>query len=127
MATATGAQVRAITGSILNDTALEPFLSASGCVLGGLASCLAAKGVSSDCQDQAANFLAAHLMSVSGVGENSRIKKSESFENYSVEWAQSQLQGQGVKSTNYGQTANMLTMGCLSEADKSPALICSFG
>lgn len=126
-ATATPEQVRAINGSSLGDTAIEPFITIAACVITGLASCLAAKGVNDDCATQAEGWLAAHFMSVSGIGGDTRVLKREKFENYDAEWATSQLQGQGVKSTHYGQTANMLTMGCLAEADKSPALICSFG
>ena len=127
MASATADQVIAITGSKLSSTAIEPFLTIAACIMTGLAACLSSRGISDDCQTQAEAWLAAHFLSTSGVGEETRVKKREKFENYDVEWAQSQLQGQGVLSTNYGQTANMLTMGCLAESDKSPALICSFG
>lgn len=126
-ATATPEEVRAITGSTLEDTQIEPFITIAGCVVAGLSACLAAKGVDADCSSKAEVWLAAHFMSVSGVAGDIRVKKREKFENYDVEWATAQLNGQGVKSTHYGQTANMLTMGCLAESDKSPALICSFG
>lgn len=124
---ATAEQVKAITGSTLGDTSIDPFLTVAACVMANISPCLVSKGVTADCITEAEAWLAAHLLSVSGVGGDTRVKKREKFENYDTEWATSQLQGQGVKSTHYGQTANMLTMGCLAEADKSPALICSFG
>lgn len=125
--TATAEQVQAITGTPLDNTAIDPFLTVAACVMDNIATCLTAKGVTADCVTEAQVWLAAHLLSVSGIGGDTRVKKRDKFENYDTEWATSQLQGQGVKSTHYGQTANMLSMGCLAEADKSPALICSFG
>jgi hypothetical protein len=127
VAYASADDVRALNGSTLGDTAIAPFLQAAGCVLDSLATCTASKNITADCLTTASAWLAAHLMAVSGVGADTRVKESERFENYTVKWAMSQSTGQGVKSTNYGQTANMLTMGCLAEADKSPAMICSFG
>ena len=127
MGAGTAEEVRAITGSKLTDTQIEPFLMAANCVVTGALSCMTAKGVSADCAAMATNWLASHLLSVSGVGQGDRVKSEEKFENYSVKWAQSQITGQGIMSTSYGETANMLTMGCLQEADKAPALICSFG
>lgn len=126
-ATATPDQVRAITGSGLTDAQIEPFLTAAACVMGNVSDCAKDKGVSVDCLTTAESWLSSHLLSVSGVGEKTRVKKTEKFENYSVTWAQSQMEGQGVLSTTYGQTANTLTAGCLAEADKAPALICMFG
>lgn len=124
---ATTDDVRALTGSTLSDTEIQPFLDAAACVMAGISPCTTGKLISDDCLTQAHAWLAAHLLSVSGVGGNTRVKKREKFENYDVEWAMSQSTGQGVKATNYGQTANLLTGGCLAEADKSPAVICFFG
>ncbi len=125
--TATPEQVKAITGSVLDDTQIEPFIAAATCIIDSLSVCMAAKGVVPGCSTQAEAWLASHLLSISGVGEKLRVKRSEKFENYSVEWAMGKIEGQGVMSTTYGQTANDLTGGCLSEVGKSPAVICMFG
>ncbi len=125
--TATPEAVKAITGSTLGDTSIEPFIAAAACIVASQAACMTAKGVTADCQTQVETWLAAHLLSVSGIGGDTRVLKSEKFEGYSVEWATSQLQGQGVLSTHYGKTANSLSGGCLAESDKAPALICMFG
>ena len=124
---ATGDEVRAITGSTLDDTALAPFLAAAACVLERVAACTARKGVTPGCVDLAQAWLAAHLLTLTAVGQGAGVKASEKFENYSVDYVVGSYSGSGVKATSYGNTANELTGGCLQEVDKAPAQICFFG
>ena len=111
-------QVRAINGSTLDDTAIQPFITAAVCVLEQVEACMFGKGISDECQTQAAAWLAAHLIGVSGIGSSTIAKKSETFENYSVSWATSTITGNGTMSTPYGQAANSMSGGCLQEVDK---------
>lgn len=127
MGTATAEDVRLITGSTLSDTELQPFLSVASCVIDSIAACTTAKGVSQDCLTQAEAWLASHALSLSPLGASAGTVKKEKFEGYSIDRGISQSTGQGVMATNYGETANLLTLGCLQDADKAPALICSFG
>ena len=120
--------VRAITGSDASDEAIQPFIDAAQCIIDGLAGCMTSKGVLQSDQDKACAFLAAHIMSSSKVGQDGiGTKRRETFENYTVEWAMSSLSGQGPLSTSYGQTANLLTRGCLQESYKAPSAVCFFG
>lgn len=120
------ADVKEITG-VQTCADFGPFISASECILGGISGCLSMKGVTDECQDQACAWLSAHLYSITSQGGASRSKKRETFENYTVEYAMSQVQGQGALSTSYGQTANLLTQGCLQESYKAPSMVCFFG
>ena len=120
------ADVKEITG-VQTCADFGPFISASECILSGISSCLSMKGVTDECQDQACAWLSAHLYSITSQGGASRSKKRETFENYTVEYAMSQVQGQGALSTSYGQTANLLTQGCLQESYKAPSMVCFFG
>lgn len=120
-------QVRAINGSTLDDAAIQPFIDAAVCVLEQVEPCMVGKGISESCQTQAAAWLAAHLMGSSAVGQTSGVKQSETFENYTVTWARSQVQGDGIKSTPYGQAANSISGGCLQEVDKRTLQITFYG
>lgn len=124
---ATPERVRLVTGSTADDTALEPFITASDCVIQRLEARVLAKGITQACIDEASNWLAAHFLSVSNVGKSTAGKKMERFESYSVSWAISNIEGQGALATNYGQTANTMLGGCLAEADKRQFQVGFFG
>ena len=123
----TPADVKAINGSSLADAAIDPFISAAECIINQVEDCMVGNGISDACQTSAAAWLAAHLMASAGIEDSSRVKKRETFEAYTVEWAQSQVTGQGVLSSTYGQTANAMSGGCLQETDKRTAQIFGFG
>ena len=124
---ASGDTVRSITGSTLTDLELQPFLDGADCIMERVSTCTTNKGVSSSCLDLAASYLASHLLSLSTVGKDIRTKKSETFENWSIDYAVSQVMSGGSMSTHYGQTANSILGGCLQEVDKQQASICFFG
>lgn len=123
----TADDVRAINGSSLDDTAIAPFISAAECIINQVEACMIGKSISDACQTSAAAWLTAHLMASAGIEDSSRVKKRETFEAYTVEWAQSQVNGQGVLSSTYGQTANAMSGGCLQETDKRNFQITWFG
>lgn len=123
----TAADVKAITGSTLDDAALQPFLDAAECILDQVATCTTAKGVTAACLDQACAWLASHLLVMSSLGQDSAVVAKERFENYTVERVVGGFTGKGVLQTTYGQTANALSGGCLQEADKAPMQVCFFG
>jgi hypothetical protein len=128
--TATADDVRAINGATveqLPDTSIDPFLLIAACVMEEIAGCTSGKSIDADCLTQAEAALAAHYLSLTPVGNSTRVKAEEKFENYSVKWAMGTLSGGGIMSSSYGIMANALTGGCLTNVDKSPALICSFG
>ena len=115
---ATPEQVRAINGSTLDDAAIQPFIDASVCILTQVEACMIGKGISEACQTQASAYLAAHLMALTPLGQSTNVKKSEKFENYSVELAMGDYSATGVLSTPYGSTSNAMSGGCLQEVDK---------
>jgi len=123
----TAADVKAINGSSLADAAIDPFISAAECIINQVEACMIGKGISDACQTSAAAWLACHLMASSGIDDKSRVKAKEKFEDYSVEWAQSQVTEQGILSSTYGMTANAMSGGCLQETDKRTAQIFGFG
>lgn len=123
MARTAPAEVKAITGSTLDDAVIQIFIDAASCIIDQIEACTIGKGISSDCLVKAETFLAAHLLSLSGVGQTSGIKKRETFENWTVEYAISSFSGTGVMSTPYGMSANSLTGGCLQEVDKRTPVI----
>lgn len=123
----TPADVKAINGSTLDDSAIQPLIDAAVCILSQVEACMVGKGISDDCQTSAAAWLAAHLMSSAGIDNKSRVKSEEKFENYSVKWAQSQVTGQGIMGTTFGMTANGMSGGCLQEVDKRQSQIFMFG
>lgn len=63
-------------------------------------------------------WLAAHF-----VGTIDPTKNEEKFENYSVKYQVGSDSVIGIKSDKYGQTANMLSGGCLAEIGKQPAIV----
>lgn len=120
-------QVRAINGSTLDDAAIQPFVDAAMCIVNQIELCMNGKGIPADCQTTVAAWLAAHLMATAGIDSKSRVKKRETFENYTVEWAQSTVEGGGVMSTTFGQTANTISGNCLTEYDKRTTYVGFFG
>ena len=122
--------VRAINGSDATDEEIQPFIDAAICILEGVRACTTGKGVSQECLDIAAAFLAAHLMGSTNGGDSTDTLPvtEERFENYAIKRAiSSSGNGDGLLGTPYGQAANAITQGCLQEADKAPALIAFFG
>lgn len=120
-------QVKAINNSQIDGASIQPFIDAAMCIVNQVEMCMIGKGLSSDCQTSVATWLTAHLMANTGIDDKSRVKKRETFENYTVEWAQSQVQGSGIMSTTYGQMANTLSGGCLEENDRPTAFLGIFG
>lgn len=110
--------VRSVTGSTLDDASIQPFINAAGCMLTKVTECM---GFSEgDCYDQTQAYLAAHLLVSSNVGKDSAPLKREMLLNeYEVEYIVSKG-GTGLLSTPFGETANMLSGGCLANLDKQP-------
>lgn len=120
---ATGDGVRAITGSGLDDTALAPFLVTADCVIAKALECGCGTTLDQACLDQAADYLAAHFLVTSKVGESSATLASERFENYQKTFKTGDNSGTGILSTSYGQTANLLMGGCLETLDSPSASV----
>lgn len=121
---ATSADVVSITKTTTDDTTIKVFINVSNTLINA--------AIANGCTvtdattlAQAESFLAAHLLTTSGAGEEGggRVKKKEKFENYSVEFAMGDIKGEGILSTNYGEVANMLMDGCLSDVNSEPATV----
>lgn len=116
---ATADMVRAITGSTLLDAQIQPFLDVASCVMEQVSECTAK--LSTTCKDQVEAYLSAHFLTTSEVGTASKqIRREELDGKYSVEYLTPFNLGNGVLGTQFGQTANMLAGGCLSQLDKTP-------
>ena len=95
----------------------QPFISAASVIVDDLAaSC--GQSFTDRKLKQIEIYLAAHMVSVSD--PNLRREKFENAENVFERGAAS---GVGVLSTQFGQTANMLSGGCLASLDKEQATI----
>ena len=72
-------------------------------------------------------FLSAHLASFAvGTGSKDKSRESIARGDYDVSYATSKL-GQGILGTTYGQTANLLSEGCLVEWDKRQSQLYAAG
>ena len=120
--------VIAITSTTADNSTIQVFINVANTMIN--------KAISDGCDitdvttlTQAEAFLAAHLLTTSGAGEGGggKTKAKERFENYSVEYAMSSVSGDGVNLTTYGQTANMLMCGCLSNLTTASASVGFFG
>ena len=124
--TTTPSDVKAITGSTLTDGEIQPFLDAAACIMLQITECTA--NMTEACVDNIEAYLAAHLLVSSSVGKASAVVAKESLRGkYSVEYLSGKVDKGGVLSTTYGQTANMMSGGCLAELDKTPARFVSLG
>lgn len=119
-------QVRGITGSKLEDSIIQPFVTAAGCIMLRVADCTAS--MTDDCVDVAETYVAAHLLTITPIGKGSGtiIKETLNGE-YSVEYLVSSVSKGGILSTQYGQMANTMLGGCLAELDKAPVSFHSIG
>ena len=102
--------VKLIINTSLSDSQINQFISTAGLMLTRLvASC--STTFTSDEKDQIQLYITAHLITL-----REPLKTSEKFEG----WSQSLLRtssGRGILSTPYGDTANMLSQGCLQNMD----------
>lgn len=121
-----GDKVRGITGSTLDNTAIQPFIDASACFMEQISDCT--ESMTTACVENAQAYLASHLLTSSTVGQASAAIKQESLAGkYSVTYLAASATGQGVLSTPYGQAANAMVRGCLAQLDKNPTNILSIG
>lgn len=112
-------KVRSITGSTLSDSEIQPFLDAASAILESVSGYTAS--LSTTVVTQAETYLTAHLLTTSPVGDASKQVRRESITSeYSVEYLTPFNLEQGILSTQYGQTANMLLGGVLAQLDKTP-------
>jgi hypothetical protein len=112
MARTTPADVRALNGSTLTDVETQSFIDTASLLIDATAGCA---GVDEATLTEAEKYLTAHLMEGAdgGGGTGAGAIQSESIESMSSTYATKM--DNGVKSTNYGQVADMLMRGCLSK------------
>lgn len=116
MATTTPAKVKGLTGSTLDDAAIQPFVDAATLIISDAEEQVT---VSEDRANLAADYLASHLLVTSNVGKASAQTKREDVQNMiDTEFNVGKPEGMGVKSTHFGTMANQLMNGVLSENEK---------
>ena len=120
-------EVRAISGSDALDPVINAFACAAAAILGNVAGCMEAAGITPKQIDNACTWLTAHLMAQTPAGSDTLLVAEERFENYMEKRAIAGFTQSGIKGTAYGDTANALTGGCLAEAEKTAAQIGFFG
>jgi len=114
--------VRAIITTTVADTA--PYISAANIVVDALSSSSCGSGLVDDTLTKIETWLSAHIISTSGVQTEQQIK-SEKFEGASKTF-NSQMTGHGVMGSSYGQTANLLSGGCLAKMDLKKSSVVFF-
>ena len=107
---ATGANVRCITGTTKDDTALACFLTAADLKVAQVAVCN--PDLSDDELNAIADWYASYLLAAGGSDSSLNIAK-EKFEQYEVTFGGTT--GEGA-SARYWNTANDLSGGCLKDA-----------
>lgn len=123
MARVTVAEVKEIVpGTTLSDAAITSLINVANITVNKL-STKCGSGLTEEELTSVELYLSAHLVSVSD--PESSIK-SEKFENASTVY-NTALSGEGIKGTPYGNTANMLSGGCLVEMDKRKAGLFAVG
>lgn len=124
---ATPSLVRALTGTTLSDEVISPFLDAAECIISAIPDeCIST--LSASCIASATGYLAAHLLASSNAGKEAATIVKESLNGkYSVEYLSKNASGEGVLSTNFGSTANMMLCGALVDLNKRPVRFFSIG
>lgn len=117
--------VKAITGSELPNTKIDPFIADAQCVIDAAAECVT---ITAGCQDRALANLAAHYLVTSEVGKASAQTKREKLEDvYDVEYVVAKGSAEDLGSTEFGKKANMMMGGCLNELGRRPTGLHSIG
>jgi len=116
---ATDAEVRAIRPStvIASPNGYDPYITAASAVVDEVAADCGST-YSDDLLKQIEIFLAAHM-----AGATDPQLRQEKFENASKTYERGSSGGSGIMSTQYGQTANMLSRGCLEQLDMKPTSV----
>jgi len=125
MSTVVVSDVRAILPSDtgLIDSQIQMAINAASCMVDQVAAGCGSD-LSEDCLFQVELYLSAHFAACT---ENTLTKTSETDPCCGGSVSYGFKFGEGVKGTPFGQTANMLSGGCLAEFDKQPANIFSIG
>ena len=118
-ARATDAEVRAIRPStvIPGPNGYDPYIAAASAMVDEIAAGCGST-YSDDLLKQIEIFLAGHL-----AGATDPQLTQEKFENASKTYERGSSGGAGILSTQYGQTANMLSRGCLLQLDMQSASV----
>ena len=109
----TDSLVQAIITTTVSDTA--PYIGAANVVVTALAGSVCGSSLVEATLIQIETWLAAHFIAVSGV-QSEQAVKSLKFEDAQTVYSHSMV-GSGVNGSTYGQTANLLSGGCLSKMD----------
>jgi len=115
MARVTQAEVKAIRPT---DQDVQPMIDAANIVVDQFAVSSCGSSAPDETLAAVELWLAAYF-----VGTIDPVKNKEKFENWSVEYQLGSNDLSGIMSDRYGQTANILSGGCLAELDKSPAIV----
>ncbi len=122
---ATPQDVRDINGTTASDEVIQPYIDAAHVLVDRAATCA---NTTDEILTQADAWLACHLMGSTGAGGASvGGVSSEKIETQSITYNASAITEQGIRSTTYGQTADMLLNGCLSSMNKQKAGVCFTG
>lgn len=122
---ATVEQVKAIlpTGTQLTDEQIQAAIDAAACMVDQIAASCASH-LSDPCLTQVHIYLSAHIAACT---ENTLSLSSETDPCCGGRVTYGFKFGEGINGTPFGQTANMLSGGCLAELSKQPTGMFSIG
>ena len=115
MARVTDPEVREIIPST-SITDLTPFITAADLMVDKVEASDCGSDLTAAELKEVSRWLSAHLAAVS---DPKLAKESEKVEGYQIKFSRgSSSEKGGIKSTQYGKTANSISGGCLAELDK---------
>lgn len=123
MSRVSASQIRVIIASTKTDGELQQIADIASRQVDRLAETACGSSFSGDTLTDIELYLSAHLVALS---DRNAFLQSEKFENYSATYQQQNV-GDDLMSTTYGQTANMLSDGCLYKMGKERAQVVFFG
>lgn len=122
MSRVTPAEVKEIIDTDLSDTVIQVWIDSANTIVNDNKECI---GDDESKLTQVELYLSAHLISMVDTSSGGRVIEKEKFE---METTFSSIDASDkISSTAYGQTANMLSGGCLGKVQDRKATLYSVG
>jgi hypothetical protein len=124
MSRVTPAEVTAIVETTLTDTIVQIWIDAASEIVDQKADCIGASDT--DLLKQVELYLSAHMVAMLPTGGSGGVVSREKFDVMETTYVTASID-KLIDSTVYGQTANQLSGGCLSDINDQKASFASIG
>jgi len=112
MSRVTPTEVKEIVSTTLSDPIVQIWIDATSEIVDQKADCIGADDTA--LLTQVELYLSAHLVAMLSTGDGGGVIRREKFESMETDYVTANID-KLIDSTVYGQTANMLSGGCLSD------------